>query len=127
MGLLDVRKEIDSRLKYLPDWIDTKSFKHKQVWDLIEYSHEILFILIVNMILSNKAIKSISKRFDEFMTEMCDILDGELQILLNIYFMSVVEYMTLVCLENEEYEAATNLRNFNSLYFQENINNVDEK
>jgi hypothetical protein len=41
--------------------------------------------------------------------------------------MSVVEYMTLVCLENEEYEAATNLRNFNSLYFQENINNVDEK
>ena len=41
--------------------------------------------------------------------------------------MSVVEYMILVCLENEEYEAATNLRNFNDLYFQQNISHKDEE
>ena len=28
MGLLEVREEIDSRLRYLPEWIDTKSPTH---------------------------------------------------------------------------------------------------
>jgi hypothetical protein len=126
MSLLDVRKEIDSRLHYLPEWIDTKSPTHKKVWHTIEDCHEILFVLIVNMILSDKAIYKIARRFDDYINEIIDLVDGELQILLNIYFMSVVEYMILVCLENEEYEAATNLRNFNTLYFQENINDIDE-
>lgn len=118
MGLLDIRKEIDDRLRYLPEWIDTKSFTHKQVWDLIQTCHEILFILIVNMILSDKAIKRITRRFDAYINEICEVIDGELQILLNIYFISVVEYITILCIENEEYEAATNMRNFNDLYFQ---------
>lgn len=127
MGLLQVREEIDSRLRYLPEWIDTKSPKHKQVWHTIEYCHETLFIFIVNIILSKKAIEKITSKFDEYIEDICELVDGELQILLHIYFMSVVEYMILVCLENEEYEAATNLRNFNDLYFQQNISNKDEE
>jgi hypothetical protein len=126
MSLLNVRKEIDSRLSYLPNWIDTKSPTHKKVWHTIEDCHEILFVLIVNMILSDKAIYKITRKFDEYINEIVDLVDGEIQILMSIYFMSVVEYMILVCLENEEYEAATNLRNFNTLYFQENINDVNE-
>jgi hypothetical protein len=127
MGLLQVREEIDSRLRYLPEWIDTKSPKHKQVWHTIEYCHETLFILITNRILSEKAIERITIKFDEYIEEICELVDGELQILLHIYFMSVLEYMILVCLEHEEYEAATNLRNFNDLYFQQNISDVNEK
>lgn len=126
MGLLNVREEIDNNLRYLPEWIDTKSLTHKQVWDLIQYCHETLFILIVNMILSEKAIKKIARRFDAYICEICDLVDGELQILLNIYFLSVIEYMIQVCLENEEYEAATNLRNLNDLYFQQNISGIDD-
>lgn len=126
MGLLKVREEIDSRLRYLPDWIDTKSPKHKKVWHSIEYCHETLFIFIVDIILSKKAIEKITSKFDEYIEEICELVDGELQMLLNIYFISVVEYMILVCLENEEYEAATNLRNFNELYFQQNINPINE-
>jgi hypothetical protein len=126
MSLLDVRKEIDSRLRYLPDWIDTKSPTHKKVWHTIEDCHEILFVLVVNMILSEKAIEKISRRFDEYIEEFIDLIDGELQILLHIYFISVIEYMTLVCIENEEYEAATNLRNFNDFYFQQNKSDMSE-
>ena len=127
MGLLEVREEIDSRLRYLPEWIDTKSPTHKQVWHTIEYCHETLFIFIVNIILSEKAIVKITSKFDKHIEEICELVDGELQVLLHIYFMSVVEYMILVCLENEEYEAATNLRNFNDLYFQQNISHKDEE
>jgi len=127
MGLLQVREEIDSRLRYLPDWIDTKSPKHKQVWHSIEYCHETLFVFIVNIILSDKAIMKITSKFDEHIEDICELVDGELQILLNIYFLSVVEYMILVCLEHEEYEAATNLRNFNDLYFQQNISDMNEE
>jgi hypothetical protein len=127
MGLLQVREEIDSRLRYLPDWIDTKSPKHKQVWHSIEYCHETLFIFIVNIILSDKAIMKITSKFDEHIEDICELVDSELQILLNIYFLSVVEYMILVCLEHEEYEAATNLRNFNDLYFQQNISDMNEE
>jgi len=126
MSLLNVREEIDSRLRYLPEWIDTKSPTHKRIWNIIEDCHEILFVLLVNMILSEKAIYKIARKFDEYINEMIDLIDGELQILMNIYFLSVIEYMTFVCLENEEYEAATNLRNFNDLYFQENMNNIGE-
>jgi hypothetical protein len=126
MSLLDVRKEIDSRLRYLPDWIDTKSPVHKKVWHTIEDCHEILFVLIVNMILSQKAIEKIARKFDEYVEEFIDLIDGEIQILLHIYFLSVIEYMVLVCLENEEYEAATNLRNFNDFYFQQNESNISE-
>jgi hypothetical protein len=126
MKLLKIREEIDSRLRYLPDWIDTKSPKHKQVWHSIEYCHETLFIFIVNRILSDNAIEKITIRFNEHIEDICQLVDGELQVLLHIYFLSVVEYMILVCLEHEEYEAATNLRNFNDLYFQQNIRDMNE-
>jgi hypothetical protein len=126
MKLLKIREEIDSRLKYLPDWIDTKSPKHKQVWHSIEYCHETLFIFIVNRILSDNAIEKITIRFNEHIEDICQLVDGELQVLLHIYFLSVIEYMILVCLEHEEYEAATNLRNFNDLYFQQNIRDMNE-
>jgi hypothetical protein len=126
MKLLKIREEIDSRLKYLPDWIDTKSPKHKQVWHTIEHCHETLFIFIVNRILSDNAIEKITIRFNEHIEDICQLVDGELQVLLHIYFLSVIEYMILVCLEHEEYEAATNLRNFNDLYFQQNIRDMNE-
>jgi len=126
MALLQAREEIDNNLRYLPEWIDTKSHTHKQVWDFIQYCHEVLFILIVNRILSEKAIYKITIRFDEYINEICLLVDGELQILLHIYFMSVVEYMIKVCLEHEEYEAAANLRNFNDLYFQQNISDMND-
>ena len=125
MKLLEVREEINIRLKYLPDWIDNKSPKHKKVWNLIESCHDALFLLIVNVILTDKSIYKIIDLFDEYIENMCLLMDNELQILTNLYFLSVLEYMILICLENEEYEAANNLKIFKNIYF-ENINSKNE-
>lgn len=119
MKLLEIRQEITKNLSYLPEWIDTTSPKHKKIWNLIQHSNEVLLVLIINMILSENAIEKIALRLDGYLCQMIDIInDSELQVMLNIYFMGVIEYMKQVCLENEEYEAATNLRNIYDFIFE---------
>lgn len=126
MKLLYLRKEIDENLRHIPEWIDTKSVLHKRVWDTIEYCHEVLFILITDKILSEKSIIRITDKFEEYILEIVDVIEPQLHIILMAYFISVLEYLLWICLENEEYEAATNVRNFNDLYFQQNISDVNE-
>lgn len=117
MKLLEIRNELEDRLKYLPDWIDCKSSLHIHVWYNIQNCHDILFVLIVNIILSDKAINKIIKTFNHFFDEILSSYETELIPIVNIYFISIVEYMTILCIEREEYEAAANIKKFSDLYF----------
>lgn len=113
-----VRGEISLRLaRTAPEALRGKFDSHHAVWPLIEDCDTILLVLITDRVLKQKSIATIISKFDDIICEICLYLDSETQIRLAIYWMSVLNIMKARCLEEDQFEACSNIKKFIDTYF----------
>lgn len=112
-----LRTEFQREMYRLPDWIDSTSSIHHNLWHSMLDCNDILLILVVNRILKDKSIEKIAIKFDEYMVELLKI-DPQHHLEIAIYFTAMLDYLEARCVEEEEYEAASNLTRFKTTYFQ---------
>ena len=96
-------------------------------WDLIEDCNALLLCLITDKILTKTSIQRIIESFDECVDAVCYYLEREEQIQLAIYWMIILHDMKLRCLEEEKFEACSNIKKFSDLYFITASNSNDER
>lgn len=87
------------------------------VWELIEDCNALLLCLITDDLLKKSAIERIIKSFDECVDVVCYYINKEEQIRLAMYWMSIINHMKSRCLEEEQFEACSNIKKFSDLYF----------
>lgn len=121
MPIKEVRKEIRENLSHIPDFFDLTQTRHVEAWRDIQDAQEIVIRLVSGEIFSSLKIEHIIHQFDSHVDRTCYHIDEDIHLYIYIYFKAVIDYILLVLLEAEEYEAAVNIRNFNDIYF-ENIN-----
>jgi hypothetical protein len=57
------------------------------------------------------------EKFDELIDIICDYLDTKTQIRLAMYWITIVNTMKEKCLEEDQFEACSNLKKFTDTYF----------
>lgn len=112
-----LRIEFEKEMSVIPDWILGTSTIHHSLWMSMMDCNDILLILVVDRILKVSSIEKISRKFDEYVIETLNISPID-SLKVAIYFTAMVDYLLERCIEEEEYEAATNIRNFKETYFE---------
>ena len=95
-------------------------------WELIEDCNAILLCLVTDKLLNKDSIERIINSFDECIEAVCYYLSREEQIRLAIYWISAVGHMKKRCLEEEQFEACSNIKKFSDLYFIVAPKDIDE-
>jgi hypothetical protein len=95
------------------------------IWTLLQDCDTILLVLITDRLLKQTSIDTIIKKFDGLVEVMCNYLDNETQIRFVIYWMDILNMMNDKCLEEEQFEACSNIKKFMDTYFSitENYDN----
>lgn len=101
-------------LKYVP--VDSL------VWEFIDDCNTIVLVLITKRILKNKSIEAIVEKFDECINIIIYYLEPTDQIRLGIHWVGVLDYMNQRCLEEDQFEACSNIKKFKDKWFPSNIN-----
>jgi len=125
-----VRGDICIRLgRTAPEALRGKFAPQHLVWDLLQDCDTVLLILITDRILKKKSIDTIIEKFEELIDIICDYLDSETQIRLAMYWMTVLNIMKAMCLEEDQFEACSNIQKFTDTFFMvvDNPNSNDEK
>lgn len=123
---IEVRKEIYNEMIRLPKWINTTSSLHFEVWNLMSDCNDMLLLLINDNIISDKKINIIMRRFDDIITSVLDVLNEDDRIKLCVYFTAMLDMIKEVCLEEERYEACSNIQRFYDSYFT-NLDTKDDE
>jgi hypothetical protein len=122
-----VRGDISLRLaRTAPEVLRGKFAPQHAIWALLQDCDAVLLILITDRILKEKSILSIIEKFDEIICEMCIYLDSETQIRLAIYWMTILNMIKSMCLEEDQFEACSNIKKFMDIYFTIAENPDDE-
>ena len=95
-------------------------------WELIEDSNAMLLCLITDKILKKSSIERIITCFDECVEAACYYLDREQHIKLAMYWITIINHMRERCLEEEQFEACSNIKKFSDLYFTITPKDLDE-
>lgn len=114
MEIAELRNEITNSIIRIPKFIDTTSSLDHGVWNNMRFISEILLQMISDKILKENTINIIIQQFEEELDMIMDVSD-KIDNILNYYY-KLLEYMLEKCIEEERYEAATNIRNFNDQY-----------
>jgi hypothetical protein len=117
MNLEQLRKEFENEMNCIPYWIDTTSTSHHSLWLSIMNCNDILMILIVDRVLKENSIIKIAQKFDEFIIETL-MGFNKLHLEIAVYFKTLIDYLLERCVDEEQFEAAENLKVFHELYFQ---------
>ena len=115
-----VRKNIVNKMINLPDFINTQRVNDYVTWNDMSLLNDVLLQMVTTKILPIKRIDLICEMFEVEMNNFIDFNNSFLKII--IYYDNLIEYMLEICLENELYEAATNIRNFNQQLTKNNPN-----
>jgi hypothetical protein len=113
----ELRKEVIYKMNNIPDWINTKSSLHFDVWNLMTDCNDMILILINDRIITDKNISKIMYRFDEIITTLLDVLVDNERIKLCIYFTQMIDFIKDLCLEEERYEVCSNIQKFSDSYY----------
>jgi len=102
----------------IPNWIDTTSSLHHLIWNngILSVNAELLK-LITNTILSEKTIFRIYVNITELLDSMSEITSNELQLRVVAYYSRLLMFLQDICIDEERYEAAANVRNFTDIYY----------
>ena len=103
--------------KTVPEVLRGKLMPEHAIWSLIDDCNTIILILITGRILSERAIVRIMQRFDSVAEEMALYLTPEDQIRIGLYWISVLDYMKMRCLEEDQFECCSNIKKFRDYYF----------
>lgn len=126
----EVRNDIIFQLaRTTPDVLRGRFPLEHLVWEMMEECNTLIVCLVTDQILKEETIMEVIMRFDILIDVVCDYLDGESQIRLAIYWMSIVNAMKSRCEEEDQFEACSNIKTFIDEYFIsiENDDNMDEQ
>ena len=96
----------------------------------MEECNDLTLWLITDTILKPGKIKEIITRFDVCIDIICDYLDTTDQIILSIYWMSILNAMKEKCEVEDQFEACSNIKRFTEEYFlviPENDDDVNDE
>ena len=114
MDINTLRQEVINNMVIIPHFIKTTSFLDHAVWNNMKYINNILMQLISDKIITEKRISVIVEQYYLEMGIVYDIYDDIESI--NDYYSDVIEYILERTLQEERFEAATNVRNFTDQY-----------
>ena len=121
-----VRTDIIFQLaRTAPDALRGKFSLEHLVWEMMEECNNLIVCLVTDKILKEETIEEVIMRFDVLIDVICDYIDGETQIRLAIYWMSVINSMKSRCEEEDQFEACSNLKRFIDEYFISTQNDED--
>jgi hypothetical protein len=123
---IEVRKEIYNEMNRIPKWINTTSSLHFEVWNLMGDCNDMLLLLINDKIITDKRINIIMIKFGFNITSLLDVLIEDDRIKLCVYFTAMLDMIKEVCLEEERYEACSNIQRFYDSYFT-NLDTKDDE
>jgi hypothetical protein len=118
MDIRELKKHISGKMVNIPNWIDTTSSLHHLIWNngILSVNAELLK-LITNTILSEKTIFRIYVNITELLDSMSEITSNELQLRVVAYYSRLLMFLQDICIDEERYEAAANVRNFTDIYY----------
>jgi hypothetical protein len=118
MDIRELKKHISGKMVNIPNWIDTSSSLHHLIWNngILSINAELLK-LITNTILSEKTIFRIYVNITELLDNMSEVTSNELQLRVVAYYSKLFIFLQDITIEEERYEAATNVRNFTDIYY----------
>jgi hypothetical protein len=102
-------KAIKSVLLKRPDWL--KKGELDDVWKTFKHLNNALLLLITKQYISKRSIDSIISLFKINKERLCNN-DDEMELLFTLYYVDIIEYLENICLEDELYEALSNLKAF---------------
>lgn len=114
MTIIQLRSEVTGKMLRIPNFIDTTSTLDHAIWNNMRYVSDVLLQLIVDKIIKQNTIESITKCFDLELEMIGDVT--EKIFLIQEYYELFLEHILKRCLEEERFEAATNIRNFITTY-----------
>jgi len=118
LDIRELKKHISGKMVNIPNWIDTTSSLHHLIWNngILSVNAELLK-LITNTILSEKTIFRIYVNITELLDSMSEITSNELQLRVVAYYSRLLMFLQDICIDEERYEAAANVRNFTDIYY----------
>lgn len=108
----EVIKDMSYIMRRIPNFIDTKSFRDHAVWNVIYDMNNILLDLIQSKVLSDRVI---FKKYLLFNDKYNDIIDVPYLDRIDKYFNEIIKYMEQLCVNEELYEAAQNIKKFKEI------------
>jgi len=114
MNIAEIRNEITLSMIKIPRFIDTTSSLDHAVWNNMRFISEMLLQMITNKVLKEGTITIMLQQFEEELDMIMDVSD-KIDHILN-YYHKLLDYMLDRCIEEERFEAASNIRNFNDQY-----------
>lgn len=122
----EIRREYHNATSKLPDWIIGRYELHHTVWNLMDEANTIISILLTDKVLKDKSILKIIDKFDEVIDLISHSgISNQIQIKMAIYWLDLVNYMREICLDEQQYEACSNLKRFSDMYLVPLPNNDD--
>jgi hypothetical protein len=120
MDIKELKQSISSEMIVIPSFIDTTSSLHHLVWDnMLNISSELLK-LITDTILMEKTIFRICNNINNMLDTMIEITPNELQMKIIAYYSRMIIWLQEITIDEERYEAASNVRNFINIYYNVN-------
>ncbi len=117
-SIFEVRNDIIFELaKKAPDVLRGKFALDHLIWGVMEECNDLTLWLITDKILKAKNITEIIIRFDACIDIICDYLNSTEQIVLAIYWMSILKAMKEKCEVEDQFEACSNIKRFMEEYF----------
>ena len=117
-SIFEVRNDIIFQLaRTTPDALRGKFALDHLVWDIMEECNDLVVSLVASKIYKMKTIKEVISKFDVCIDIICDYLDATDQIILSIYWMSILNAMIEKCEVEDQFEACSNLKRFTEEYF----------
>lgn len=114
MDITTLKQQLIDNMVIIPHFIKTTNFLDHAVWNNMKYINDILIQLISDKIITNRRISVIVEQHYLEMGIIYDIYDDIESV--NDYYEDLIEYMLERSLDEERFEAATNIRNFTTQY-----------
>jgi hypothetical protein len=114
MDITQLRNEMMNKSSRIPNFIETTSVLDHAIWNNMRYISDILLQLVIDKIIKDRAIEVIIQQVDLELEMIGDVSDKVFTI--QIYFEMFLDYMLERSIQEERYEAATNIRNFITIY-----------
>ncbi len=83
----------------------------------MDEANSVILILLTDKVLKEKSILKIIEKFDEIIDNIYHSgISNQIQIKMAIYWLELVGYMRQRCLEEQQFESCSNLKQFSDLY-----------
>lgn len=114
------RVYVSSKMINIPDFINTSSSLHYLTWGAMCEINNILLRLITNSVLREATVCRLVEKTNQILDDMYDIIPPSLQLNVITYLSTMRLWLEKLCINNEFFEAAANLKKYESIYYQNN-------